>query len=299
MNVNEARRRSAAKVIGDYAVLLLMAALMAVNYELLILPNAFAPSGLNGIATMLQYLFHFSVGYFSLIVNIPLAILCGLLVDKRFSLRTLIFSLVFSGVLLLLQNRIIDITPLIYHTQDGKSILLAPVISGAINGVIYGMTIRHGASTGGTDFLAAMVHHRHPAYSLTHVVLFLNCAVAGASYFVYDFNIEPVALCIIYALITTAVSDRLIQGVKQAVRVEMITAHPDEITKAIISQLHHSATILEAVGGYSHQHKTLLICVINKHQITQMMEILSGFPDTFACVSSVSETLGNFKRIRK
>ena len=286
------------RVLWDYAVLLAMAAVMALNYQLLILSNAFAPSGLNGIATMLQYLFHFSIGYFSLIVNIPLAILCALMADKRFAVRTLVFSLTFSGLLLLLQNKVIDVSLFVYQTPDGKSTLLAPVISGAINGLIYGLTIRHGASTGGTDFIAEIIHHKNPVYSLTHVVLIMNCAVAGISYFVYDYNIEPVALCIIYSMLTTSVSDWIIQGSKAAVRVEMITAHPEEITQAIINQLHHSATIMQAVGGYSHQQKTLLVCVINKHQVTKMTEIISAFPDTFAVVSTVSETLGNFKKIR-
>ena len=291
------QKPSVGKIALDYAVILLMAAVMAVNYALLILPNAFAPSGLNGIGTMLQYLLHFSVSYFSLIVNVPLAILCAIRVDVRFSVRTLIFSLTFSGLLLLLQSDAVDLTILIYHTDDGKSTLLAPVISGAVNGLIYGLTIRHGASTGGTDFIGALVHHRQPAYSLTHVILVLNSVIAGASYFVYDFNIEPVALCIIYSIITTYVSDRLIQGGKQAIRVELITAHPDEIAQAVISRLHHSVTILRATGGYSHQERTLMICVVNKHQITRLTEIISAFPDTFGCISSVSETVGNFKKI--
>ncbi len=286
------------RTVWDYAVILAMACVMTVNYQLLILSNAFAPSGLNGIATMLQYLFHFSIGYFSLIVNVPLAILCALTADRRFSVRTLVFSLTFSGLLLLFQNRVIDLSRFVYQTPDGKSTLLAPVISGAVNGIIYGLTIRHGASTGGTDFIAEMIHHKNPAYSLTHVVLIMNCTVACLSYFVYDYNIEPVALCIIYSLLTTSVSDWIIQGSKAAIRVEMITAHPEEITQAIISRLHHSATIMQAVGGYSHQQKTLLVCVINKHQVTQMTEIISAFPDTFAVISTVSETLGNFKRIR-
>ncbi len=294
----EHAKPSTRKILWDYIVVVAMAALMALNYQILILPNAFAPTGLNGIATMLQYVFHFSISYFSLIVNVPLAILCALLVDRRFALRTMVFTLVFSGLLLLMENGVIDLHRAIYHTPDGKSTLLAPVIAGTINGLIYGESIRHGASTGGTDFIAAIVHKKRPAYSLTHVVFLLNSAVAAASYFVYDFNIEPVALCIIYALLTTAVSDRLIQGGKEAIRVEMITAHPQDIADAVISQLHHSCTILDATGGYSHKAKKMVVCVINKQQITRLTEIISAFPDTFACVSSVSETLGNFKKIR-
>ena len=43
--------------------------------------------------------------------------------------------------------------------------------------------------------------------------------------------------------------------------------------------------------------KQLLICVVNRHQIVQFQNILQEFPDTFAYVSTVSETLGNFKLI--
>ncbi len=284
--------------LKDYLVIIAMAVLMALNYEIFILQNAFAPSGLNGLATMIQYLFNFSVGYFSLIMNIPLAIACAIFVNRRFAIRTMVFTLVFSGTLLLMQNEL-DMTRFIYHTDDGRSTLLAPVVSGAINGFIYGTTIRHGGSTGGTDFIGEFVHKRYPAFSMSHVVLFINVTIAGLSYFVYDYRIEPVALCIIYSLLTTMVSDRWIQSGKRAWRVEMVTAHPQEVTRAVIEELHHSTTVVQAEGGYSHQGKTMLICVINYHQIARMEAILSRFNDTFACVMPVNETLGNFRKIRQ
>ena len=40
----------------------------------------------------------------------------------------------------------------------------------------------------------------------------------------------------------------------------------------------------------------MLVSVINKHQITDLTKILSEYPETFACVSSVSDTVGNFNR---
>ncbi len=292
------RLSPAGRAVRDYLMLLAAALCMALNYQMFILSNAFAPSGINGLATMIQYLFDFSVGYFSLLINIPLAIACAIFVDRRFAMRTLFFALSFALILLFLQNRV-DLSAFIYKTADGKSTLLAPVISGAVNGFIYAVTIRCGGSTGGTDFIAAFIHKKHPSYSLTHVVFALNVVVAGMSYFVYHYNIEPVALCIIYSMITTAVSDRFLHGGKQAWKVEIITSHPQEVTQAVIGELHHSTTILQAEGGYSHQGKTMLICVINKHQIVRMEQILSRFSDTFACVSMVSETVGNFRRIRR
>ena len=291
-------RSKTARLVFDYAVIVSMAVLMALNYQVFILHNAFAPAGLNGLATMIQYLFHFSVGYISLILNIPLAVICFFFVNRRYAVRTLLFTLVFSAALLFMQNAI-DMDRFIYHTEDGRSTLLAPVVSGAINGYIYGMVIRHGGSTGGTDFIGEFVHKRNPSYSMMHVVFAINVGVAALSYFVYDYNIEPVALCIIYALLTTLVSDRCVHSGKRAWKVEMITSHPDEVTRAVIEELHHSTTILRAEGGFSHGEKTMLVCVINYHQIARMESIINRFPDTFACVSAVNETLGNFRRVSR
>lgn len=283
----------------DYAVMALLASVMALNYQVFILHNAFAPAGINGLATMVQYLFHFSVGYMSLLINIPLAVMAFFLVDRRFALKTLLFSLTFSGVLLLLQNGVIDVSRFIYHTEDGKSAILAPIASGTVNGLIYGVAIRHGGSTGGTDFVAAYVHKKFPEYPLIRVIFVLNVFVAALSYFVYDFNVEPVILCVMYSYVTSIISDKINKGGKSALKVEIITQQPEEVTQALIRELRHSVTLIPVTGGYSHQPRSLLVCVINKHQMPRCMEVLSAFPDTFATVSDVTETVGNFKRIRR
>jgi len=282
----------------DYAALAGLAVLMALNYQIFILHNAFAPAGINGLATMIQYVFDFSIGYMSLIINVPLAIFAFFKVDRQFALKNLVFVLVFSGAMLVIQ-KYLDLSKFIYHTGDGRSTLLAPVASGVVNGYIYGCAIRLGGSTGGTDFLAAYVHKIRPEYSLIRVLFAFNVSVALLSYFVYDFNVEPVILCIAYCFITSNVSDHMIKGGEQAIKVELITSQPQEISKALIEGLRHSVTIIDARGGYTGEDKSMLVCIINKHQIARMTEIVRQFPNTFACISDVNQTLGNFKRITR
>lgn len=286
-------------LVFDYLIIMLSAVLLALNYQVFILHNAFAPSGINGIATMIQYLFNFSIGYMSLIVNIPLAIFCFFKVGRHFSLKTFVSVVTFSIALLLMQNNILDVRRFAYHTTDGRSTILAPVASGAINGLIYGISIRYGGSTGGIDYIAAYVHKKRPDYSMMHIILVMNAVVAGLSYFVYNFNVEPVILCLIYNVITTRVSDGMIKGGEKALKVEVITNHPDEITRDVINILRHSATVLNAKGGYTHADKTMLVCVINKHQITKFLEIIGNYPGSFACITDVNQTVGNFKQIKR
>ena len=64
------------KKVWTYLVIAFIALLASVNYELFVFPNQFAPSGINGICTMIQYVTGVSVGYLSLFINIPLAIWC-------------------------------------------------------------------------------------------------------------------------------------------------------------------------------------------------------------------------------
>ena len=44
------------KKVWTYFVIAGVAFLSAMNYELFIFPNQFAPSGINGVCTMIQYL---------------------------------------------------------------------------------------------------------------------------------------------------------------------------------------------------------------------------------------------------
>ena len=68
-----------------YLGIMLVAVLMAFNYQLFIVNNGFAPAGLNGIATMVQYKTGFSIGYMSLLINVPLCTMAYFLIDRTFA----------------------------------------------------------------------------------------------------------------------------------------------------------------------------------------------------------------------
>ena len=78
---------------------------------------------------------------------------------------------------------------------------------------------------------------------------------------------------------------------------EVITRHPEELSAKLLQELHHGVTLIPAEGMFSKTPNYLLICVVNRHQVVQFQNILRSFPDTFAYVSNVNETLGNFKLI--
>ena len=114
------------KALLSYAQVVGLACLMGVNYEIFVFPNAFAPAGINGLATMMQYLLHISIGYLSLLINLPLILLAWKKVDPDFARKTLAFVLTFSAVTLVLGR--MDLSGISYHT--GASDILGPATAG-------------------------------------------------------------------------------------------------------------------------------------------------------------------------
>lgn len=287
---------SRSQKLQQMAAIIFSALLLALSYHIFVFPNQFAPAGVPGIATIIQELFGFKVGYLTTIVNVPLLLVVYCVVDRSFALRSALFTAVFSALLLVLDE--VDLSMVIYHTENGTSTILAPIAGGVISGFCYSITMKRNGCTGGTDLVAAWVHHYHPERNMVWVIFSINAVVAAASYFVYDLRIEPVILCMVYCFISSKVCDVMLKGFKEAVKFEIITDQPKELSKAIMETTHHGVTEIAAVGGFTHSDKTLLICVVNKHQIVALQKTLQAFPGSFAYLSSVKETMGNFRHIK-
>ena len=284
-----------AKKILTYGVIMGIAVICALNYELFVFPNRFAPSGLNGICTMIQYIWGINIGYLSMIINVPLAVAVYFLVSKPLAVRSMVYVATFSVVSVLLDY--VDLSAFAYYTESGTSAILGPLVAGIIFGFCYSLLLRASAYSGGTDFVAAIIHKYKPEKSVFFLIFTMNVVVAITSYFVYDYQIEPVILCILYAFTSSTVSERLTKNGRSAVRFEIITDYPEEISDAIIHQLHHSATLIPGRGMYLNREVNMLFCVVNNNQVAKLAAICRQYPNTFAIIDPVSEVMGNFKKI--
>ena len=276
-----------------YLVIILAACVGALNYQLFVFPNQFAPSGLNGICTMIQYLFHISVGYMSLLVNIPLAIIVFFKVSKSLALRSMVYVGVFSVMLLLLER--VDLSGIAYDTAS--SAILGPLVAGIINGAIYAALVSAGAYSGGTDYVASLIHKYKPSVNFFWTVFALNAVVAVLSFFVYGYKIEPVLLCIIYSYFSSSIRDNMNRKHQGAVRCEIVTNEGEKLGHEIIEKLHHSVTKLTGTGLYTGKEKEVLVCIINPTQLNELTKVVSRYPDSFVTVSHIDTVMGKFARL--
>ena len=292
------------RVLFTYLGIAALAVLLALNYHLFVVENGFAPAGLNGIATMVQYKTGFSIGYMSLLINTPLCILAFFVINRSFACRSFCFCVTYSLAFLLVQQ--VGMEKLQYVT-DGHDTIYPVILSGVISGVVYGFCFRQQSSTGGTDILSKYISKKKPELNFFWVTFALNAVVAVASFFVYAepdvngelmFNYKPVCLCITYCFVSSFVGSAILRGTKTATEFTIITSHADELKADIYTTLKHGCTKISATGGFSSGEKSMLVCVVNNHQIVEFQKILEKYDDTFAFSKTINETYGNFKKIK-
>ena len=292
--------------VPDCLLMVVLAFLFALNYEPFIVKNQFAPSGCSGIGAMIEHISHmsFNLGYFSLIVNVPLCILASFFIARDFAVNTAVFSVCYSVFLIVL--RMVDLSAFQYDAQ-GVDTIFPALISGAIAGFVYGICFRRNSSTGGSDIIAKYVSVKRPTLNFFWINFAINAAIAIASYFVYTeigddgqviYNYKPVCLCMLYCFLMSFVGNFIIKGSKSAYKFFIVTTHPDEIDAEIFAKLHHGATKLLAKGAYSNIDRTVIVCVVNRRQLVEFRNILKKYDDTFAFVETVNETVGTFARVK-
>ena len=163
----------------EYVFIMLIGVLFALGYILFVVPNNFAPAGINGIAVMIQYKLRFSVGYMSLIINVPLCVVAFIFLNRKFAIRTFVFCIVYSVAYLVFQKT--GIFDKFQYNAGGVDTIYPVLIAGLISGFSYGCLFRLNSSSGGTDVVAKFVSKKKPFLNFFWVTFAINAVVAFAS----------------------------------------------------------------------------------------------------------------------
>lgn len=274
--------------LSELLLIAILAAASAFNYAIFIFPNRFAPAGIDGICTMIQDISGVSIGYLSLIVNIPLLIVAWKKLDRDYAVKSSVFIIAFSAVAAILSG--IDLGRFYYHTESSTSIVLAPVASGVIRGIIYAITIALNGSSGGIDIVASLIRRKAPHFNLMNIIFALNMGVAICSYFVYGNHLEPVICGVLYFYITSQTSSSIQASRKETTKIEIITPDAMELCHELTNNLKLSATILDSHGAYSGNPNNMVVCIADKKCFPQVRAVLGRFPDAVYFVSTVTES---------
>ncbi len=276
------------KLLKDILLMIFAAALSALGIHCFVNPASFAPSGVDGIAVMLQKLAGINVGYISLAINIPLLIIAWFLISRRYVIYTTLFTLLSSGMLIAMEA--LDL----YQYISPDNSWLAVFASGVMLGVRTALMIRIGGSSGGVDIIATIIQQRRPYLNIESLISLFCYIIIGASFFVYG-NLESVIMSVAQMLIFNTAMNRMLKTTRNAVEARIITDDPEKFKEDILKELKHGATIIDCEGMFTGDRKKTIVTIINLRQMDDLIKLSRKHPDSFIYFSEVNGVWGNFR----
>lgn len=268
------------QLVKDYLLLAAGTLLLALAFTSFFIPHDIAPGGVSGLSTVLASVLPLGVGLLSFLINLPLFLLGMRTVGWRFALR--------SFISMTLLSVFIDALPPVDLTGD---MMLSSMFGGVIMGAGLGLVVRAGATTGGTDMAAKLLHGVFPFFGIPEILLAIDaCVVLIAA---AHFGIAAGFYALIALYVSTVAMDMVIKGFNTALQFMIISNHSDEIIARIHGELERGCTRLTAEGTYSRLPVGTLICVISRMEAPRLKKIVAEIdPQAFVTVCNVSEALG-------
>ncbi|MGN0779788.1 MAG: YitT family protein [Aristaeellaceae bacterium] len=249
-------------------------------YPAFLTPNNIAPGGLTGVATILNYLFTVPVGMTSLLLNIPLFIVGWKAMGRVFVFRSLVATLLFSLSIDLLRLQPVTMDP-----------LLGTLFGGVLLGLGIGLILRGGATTGGTDMVARLVHKRLPFITVGAFLMMIDFVVVIAAGIFISMTDALYALICIFA--SSKVVDMVLTGLTSNKACFVISQKHEQVTQRILTEMDRGATLLTARGAYTGQERPVVLCVASRMEVARMKDIVREEDENaFMFITEAHEALG-------
>ncbi|MCM3029664.1 YitT family protein [Niallia sp. MER 6] len=267
-------------MLREYIYVLIGSAIVALSFNLFLLPNNIASGGVSGISTITASLFHWEPAFVQWAFNIPLFIAGVILLGKNFGIKTLVGTLFLPFVVFLSK----DMEP--WTTQP----LLAALYGGIGIGLGIGLVFKGKASTGGTD-LAAQIITKYTGMSLGKSVALIDGVIVITAAAV--FSIEQGLYALLALFVTSKTIDIVQVGFGSSKMALIITDKQEEVREGILTKIDRGVTKLTAHGGYTDFERPILMCVVDQAQFTKLKLLVQTIdPSAFVIVMDASEVHG-------
>ncbi len=266
-----------------YAQFIAGVALVAIAFNLLVMPSSIV-YGMSGVGVMLNFLFEFDPSLVILIGSLILLVLSYFLLGKEQTVNSILGSLAVPLFIKLTEN----IDTYIKISNDDPFLIV--IVGAAITGFGLGLVFKSGFTTGGTDILNQIVS-KYFKMSLGNAMFFTDGLIIASSIFVFGWTKFMYSIVSLY--IISIMTDKVVLGISKSKAFYIITTHESEVKKFITTYLNHGVTVLEARGGYTGDHKKMIMCIIPTKQYYIAKEGIHNIdPNAFFVVTDSYEVFG-------
>lgn len=271
------------KTLIWFAKIIAGCALFGVGFSLFLEPNDLNAGGISGLAMMLVHLVGFgSVGTITMLMNLPLFIVGGIKVGRKFFVGSLV-GMAASSLLL-------DAFSLLPHPATEP--LLAALYGGLLCGIGLGIVFSTGASTGGSDIVVRLLKMKYENVPIGTINIIFDAVVIVLTGLVF-WDVSKA----LYSGVTIFVSGQVIDAVVYRFdysKVALIISKEHEaISREIGIKLDRGATYLHGEGSYSGNEMKVILTVVKKQQVAELKRLVMEIDSSaFVVVQEAHQVLG-------
>ena len=270
---------------------ILGSAVFALGFSLFLQPNDLNAGGISGLAMIFVELAGFgSVGMLSILINLPLFILGGLKIGKKFFFGSLM-GMTLSSVL-------IDFFALIPFPVVEP--LMGALYGSALCGFGLGIVFMSGTSTGGSDILVRLLKLKYRNVPIGQISLCFDALVVTLTGLVFH-DVTKALYTGIAVFVCSQVIDAVVYRFDYSKVALIISSQYEQIAYEIGTKLDRGATFLNGEGSYSHTPTKVVLAAVKKQQVTELKELVTAIdPNAFIIVQEAHQVLGDgFSRYSK
>lgn len=258
-------------------------AVFGLGFAIFLGPNDLSAGGISGLAMVMVELLGFGqVGVLTILINLPLFVIGGVKIGKKFFFGSLLG--------LFLSSAIMDLMAPI-----GMPVLepmLAALYGGVFCGLGLGFVFLAGTSTGGSDIVVRLVKLRYRNLPIGQVATAFDVLVVILTGIVFR-NLSNALYTGLTAFVCGKVIDAVVYGFDYSKVALIISKDYEKIAQAVGEKLQRGATYLYSQGSYTHEDTKVVLVAVKRQQITELKELVVAIdPDAFVILQEAHQVLG-------
>lgn len=251
-------RRKMKTFAMDLFIDILGGLLIAIGVYNFAVASKFPVAGISGIAIIFYHFFKIPIGLMTIILNVPIVIICYKLLGKPFflkSIKTMIIS-----------TFCMDIIAPLFPIYEGD-LLLSCICMGTLSGFGYALIYMRDTSTGGADFITMAIRKLRPHLSLGRIMIIMDFTIVLLGGLLLGGNVDKIIYGLIASYILSTVVDKVMYGLDAGKMTLIVTEHGQEVADKIDELTQRGSTLLKGVGSYSKAEKEVVMCACNNKQM--------------------------------
>lgn len=257
--------------------------LLSCGVSLFLLPCGFVSGGVTGMAIVIHHYSGLPISVSVLAFNVVFFLLGLALLGKRFAVTTLLSTFLYPFFLELIGR--IPADPSI-----AKDTLMSAIYAGLLTGMGLGLVFKEGASTGGTDIPALLIHKKAGLSLEACIYITDGLIILSQAPFA---NPQEILYGLLIMLLCSFVIGRIELSGTSQIQLFIISPKYREIQDAMLHSLDTGVTMVHIETGLRGTPSQAVLSVIPKRKLNETTHLIQKTdPTAFITIHEIREVRG-------